>query len=639
MLVDLATFDRERRPPRLRSADRGHAAGRVAVRRTARAEQGAARRGQGVRRVPPRCYDPDARAAARRGRSSSVRYRARAARLRRALGLGGRRAHARAACPTACSRRTIATADVFVCASDHEGFCVPLLEAMHHRVPIVAYAAAAVPETLGDGGSLPPDKDAGGGGRRCARSSWTMPRCGRSWSRAGEARLLDFDLVQHERNVRRGRRLGDRRRGVRAIHQFVPTLEPGRRVGKPHPRGAATASRGSASKARSTPQTVAPRDGRSGRTRSRSSPAARATRSCTTSPIGSVARRPLALTRPSRSSSTITTSRRRSSSRAGSRPSSTASRGDGARWPRCAGVPRSASPTPSSTEPRSPTHGYRPTAVAPILLDLRGSTARSTSVCWPSSSRGSRREAPTGCSWAASLRTSASTTSSRRSRPTARSTTRTHGCASSAALPPSRYVARAAALRRASSGSSDCVTLTGAVSPGDARGVLPRGRRVRRACREHEGFCVPLLEVDALSVSRSWPSRRPRCPRRWPTPGSAFPTSHRALVAAAVDRALSDDELAGSARRGRRAAPARLHARAQPRPLPRSDGAGAVVKLAFVTPRYGADVIGGPSSARGCSPSGWPQSTAGRSRSSRRAHVTRGRGRTTTRRAALSSRA
>jgi len=45
-------------------------------------------------------------------------------------------------------------ADVLVSASVHEGFCVPLLEAMHHRVPIVARALAAVPETLGDAGVL-----------------------------------------------------------------------------------------------------------------------------------------------------------------------------------------------------------------------------------------------------------------------------------------------------------------------------------------------------------------------------------------------------------------------------------------------------------------------------------------------------
>lgn len=47
-------------------------------------------------------------------------------------------------------------ADVFVVVSEHEGFCVPLLEAMHHGVPVVAHAAAAIPETLGDAG-LPLD--------------------------------------------------------------------------------------------------------------------------------------------------------------------------------------------------------------------------------------------------------------------------------------------------------------------------------------------------------------------------------------------------------------------------------------------------------------------------------------------------
>jgi len=43
-------------------------------------------------------------------------------------------------------------ASVFVLASQHEGFCVPLVEAMALQVPIVAYGTTAVPHTLGDAG-------------------------------------------------------------------------------------------------------------------------------------------------------------------------------------------------------------------------------------------------------------------------------------------------------------------------------------------------------------------------------------------------------------------------------------------------------------------------------------------------------
>ena len=43
-------------------------------------------------------------------------------------------------------------ADVFLCMSEHEGFCVPLLEAMKFDVPIVAYSSTAIPYTLGDSG-------------------------------------------------------------------------------------------------------------------------------------------------------------------------------------------------------------------------------------------------------------------------------------------------------------------------------------------------------------------------------------------------------------------------------------------------------------------------------------------------------
>jgi glycosyltransferase involved in cell wall biosynthesis len=44
------------------------------------------------------------------------------------------------------------SASVFVSMSEHEGFGVPLIEAMAAEVPVMAYAAAAVPETLGGAG-------------------------------------------------------------------------------------------------------------------------------------------------------------------------------------------------------------------------------------------------------------------------------------------------------------------------------------------------------------------------------------------------------------------------------------------------------------------------------------------------------
>jgi glycosyltransferase involved in cell wall biosynthesis len=45
-------------------------------------------------------------------------------------------------------------ADVYVSMSEHEGFGKPLIESMYLGVPVVAYAAAAVPETMGGAGVL-----------------------------------------------------------------------------------------------------------------------------------------------------------------------------------------------------------------------------------------------------------------------------------------------------------------------------------------------------------------------------------------------------------------------------------------------------------------------------------------------------
>lgn len=84
-------------------------------------------------------------------------------------------------------------ADVFVCLSEHEGFCVPLLEAMHHRLPIVAFASTAVPETLGAGGLCLPGKSpatvAAAVDRVTADAGLRA-----SLVAAGTRRLADFDL-------------------------------------------------------------------------------------------------------------------------------------------------------------------------------------------------------------------------------------------------------------------------------------------------------------------------------------------------------------------------------------------------------------------------------------------------------------
>jgi glycosyltransferase involved in cell wall biosynthesis len=52
-------------------------------------------------------------------------------------------------------------ADAFVTASEHEGFCVPIVEAFHFGVPVVARAFGAIPETVGSAGLvLPSDSGA-----------------------------------------------------------------------------------------------------------------------------------------------------------------------------------------------------------------------------------------------------------------------------------------------------------------------------------------------------------------------------------------------------------------------------------------------------------------------------------------------
>jgi glycosyltransferase involved in cell wall biosynthesis len=49
-------------------------------------------------------------------------------------------------------------ANIYICMSEHEGFCLPLLESMHFGIPIIAYKSSGIPFTLKDSGIMVPEK-------------------------------------------------------------------------------------------------------------------------------------------------------------------------------------------------------------------------------------------------------------------------------------------------------------------------------------------------------------------------------------------------------------------------------------------------------------------------------------------------
>lgn len=50
-------------------------------------------------------------------------------------------------------------ADIFLCMSEHEGFCVPLVEAMYFDIPVIAYESTAIPYILRNSGCIVKSKD------------------------------------------------------------------------------------------------------------------------------------------------------------------------------------------------------------------------------------------------------------------------------------------------------------------------------------------------------------------------------------------------------------------------------------------------------------------------------------------------
>ncbi|HZD64968.1 MAG TPA: glycosyltransferase, partial [Acidimicrobiales bacterium] len=102
-------------------------------------------------------YDPAARLHLV-GRPAAARYATALGDLARRAGVAGAVHIVDQGVPPSALAAYYRTADVLVSCSEHEGFCVPVLEAFQHGVPVVAHAAAAVPETVGDAGILVPTK-------------------------------------------------------------------------------------------------------------------------------------------------------------------------------------------------------------------------------------------------------------------------------------------------------------------------------------------------------------------------------------------------------------------------------------------------------------------------------------------------
>lgn len=92
------------------------------------------------------------------GGATSPRYQRALQQMSEELGLGDS-LELRDATPFHQLLAYFQASDVFVCLSEHEGFCVPILEAMELGLPVVAYRAAAVTETVAGAGVLLDDKD------------------------------------------------------------------------------------------------------------------------------------------------------------------------------------------------------------------------------------------------------------------------------------------------------------------------------------------------------------------------------------------------------------------------------------------------------------------------------------------------
>jgi len=107
------------------------------------------------------------------------------------LGLGGA-VHFAGSVDDASLLAYYRAATAFVSLSEHEGFGVPLLEAMRFRLPVVAYDAGAIGETVGDAGVLLRERDLPETAEAAAMVGERV-ELREALVAAGERRVLDFD--------------------------------------------------------------------------------------------------------------------------------------------------------------------------------------------------------------------------------------------------------------------------------------------------------------------------------------------------------------------------------------------------------------------------------------------------------------
>ncbi len=94
-----------------------------------------------------------------------------------------------------------AAAALFVCLSEHEGFCIPLLEAFHARVPVLARPVGGIPEVAGNAALLLEDRDLAVASELC-RVVLEEPALRAELVRRGAARVAAFAREPVARQLR-----------------------------------------------------------------------------------------------------------------------------------------------------------------------------------------------------------------------------------------------------------------------------------------------------------------------------------------------------------------------------------------------------------------------------------------------------